>query len=762
VPETGDSLSHFRLVEKIGEGGMGDVWKAVDTRLDREVAIKILPPALASDPERLDRFKAEAKAVAALNHPNIVTIHSVEESEGVHFLSMELVHGATLIEHIPRGGLAFGKFLDRALPLTDAVRAAHQQGVTHRDLKPGNVMVSHDGRVKILDFGLAEIRKREGDPEVDDLPTQTLTQERKIRGTMPYMSPEQVQGKTLDPRSDVFSAGCILYEMATGVRPFEGESSADIIAAILRDDPRPVTELNRMLPRQLDRIIRRGLEKDRERRFQTVQDLHNELDELRAAGDVEEPAPVAATETGPGLASLAVLPLANLSGEAAQEFFADGMTEALITDLAKIGGLKVISRTSVMRYKGTEKPMRDVARELGVGAVIEGSVMRAGDRVRINAQLIDASTDENLWAERYDREIRDVLSLQSEVAQVIARQVHVRVTTEEQERLSSPRTIHPDAHEAYLKGRHFWYKRSTDAVKRGLASLEKAIELDPSYAPAYAGVADSYLVDAGGYLGVEPEVAYRRAREAALKALELDGQLAAAHTSLGAVRSDYDWDWAGAERSYERAIALNPSYAIAHQWYADHLSRLGRHDEAIAQARQAREIDPVAPTSTFFTAWVHYLARRYDEAIELARKTVELEPSYLPAWRVLGWSFEEMGRHQDAIHAHRKSASLSGGSPHFQGQLGRAYALAAKPDQAREVLDDLVERSAEAPVSALDVAILRASLGDTDRAFEWLERAFDEHAEYVPYLAVLPRVDSLRSDPRFDALLQRLSLPKPS
>jgi TolB-like protein len=748
VPETGDSLSHFRLVEKIGEGGMGDVWKAVDTRLDREVAIKILPPALATDPERLARFKAEAKAVAALNHPNIVTIHSVEESEGIHFLSMELVHGTTLADHIPRGGLALGKFLDLALPLTDAIRAAHQQGVTHRDLKPGNVMVSDDGRVKILDFGLAEMRQGEGEREIDDLPTKTLTQESKIRGTMPYMAPEQVKGKPLDPRSDIFSTGCILYEMATGTRPFEGESSADIIAAILRDDPRPVTELNRSLPRSLDRIIRHGIEKDRERRFQTVQDLHNELDELRVGGDVEGPEAVAAVDSGPGLASLAVLPLANLSGDADQEFFADGMTEALITDLAKIGGLKVISRTSVMRYKGTEKPMREVARELGVGAVIEGSVMRAGDRVRINAQLIDASTDENLWAERYDREIRDVLALQSEVAQAVARQVQVRVTNDERKRLSSPRTVHPDAHEAYLKGRHLWYKRTTDAVKRGLASFEKAIELDPSYAPAYAGVADSYLVDGGKYLGVESEVAYRKAREAALKAREL-------------VLSDYDWDWTGAERSYERAIALNPSYVTAHHWYADHLSRLGRHGEAIAQARQGREIDPVAPTSTFFMAWVHYLARRYDEAIDLGRKTVELEPSYLPAWRVLGWSYEEKGRLQDAIHAHRKSASLSGGSPHFQGQLGRAYALAAKADQAREVLDDLMKRSGDAPVSSLDIAILHAELGETDRAFERLGRAFDEHAEHVPYLAVLPRVDSLRSDPRFDALLRRLNLPNP-
>jgi TolB-like protein/Tfp pilus assembly protein PilF len=535
-----------------------------------------------------------------------------------------------------------------------------------------------------------------------------------------------------------------------------------VIAAILRDEPKPLSEINRSLPHQLDRIVSHALEKKREDRFQTAQDLHNELvglkRELESGIPYEVRRPAAEPTGSPARKSIAVLPLANLSGDGEQEFFADGMTDALITDLAKIGDLKVISRTSIMRYKGTDKPMRDVARELGVDAVIEGSILRGGDRVRINAQLIDASTDEHLWAESYERELSDVLSLQSEVAQAIAKQIKVQLTDQEQARLASPRTVHPEAHEAYLKGRHFWYKRTAEAVKRGLEYFERAAELDPSYAPAYAGVADSYLVDLGGYLGVEPGVAYDAARAAALKALDLDDDLAEGHTSLAAVMTDFECAWDGAQREYERAIELNPSSGTAHYWLADHLSRMGRHDEAIARVDAALDVDPLSPMGAFFGAWVRFYARRYDESIEMARKALELEPNYVPAWRVLGWAHEESGQYDEAIEAHQRAAAISEGSPSFEGQLGRAYALAGRADEARAVLDDLKRRSTDEPISSHDVAILYAALGDHDQAFEWLSRACDEHSEFVPYAGVNPRLDALRADPRFVSVLERLKL----
>jgi serine/threonine-protein kinase len=759
LTESGDSLSHFRLIERIGEGGMGAVWKALDTRLDREVALKILPESLAGDPEKLARFESEAKAVAALNHPNIVTIHSVEEAEGKHFFTMELVDGKTLTELIPENGFKIERLLDLAIPIADAIRAAHEQGVSHRDLKPANVMVDSEDRVKILDFGLARvIEEGESRRDRDDVPTETLPHDREILGTMPYMAPEQLQGKPVDQRSDIFATGAVLHEMATGKRPFEGETSADLIASILRDEALPVTKLNPGLPRQFERIVGRCIKKEPKRRFQTALDLYNELQQLKEelqSGRAGQTRPVGAARD---IKSIAVLPLENLSEDPEQEFFADGMTDALITDLAKIGALKVISRTSIMQYKKTRKPLSEVARELGVDAIVEGTVQRAGDRVRIIAQLIDAATDEHLWAERYDRELRDVLALQSEVTHAIAQSIHVKITDREHEALNQVATVNPEAHEACLKGRYFWYKRTSEGVKKGLEYFEEALRHDPNYAQAHAGMADCYLVDGGGYLGVAPDEAYTKAREAALKALAIDDQLAEVHTSLAAMMDDYEWNWDGAEEAYRRAIELNSNYVTAHHWYADHLARMGRHDEAIREARLARNMDPLSRVSTFIQAWVHFFARRYPEAIRLATRTLDLDPEYVAAYRVLGWANEQMAHFDDAIEAHRRAASLSGDSPVFKGQLGRAFAMAGRRDEATALIDELIAASETTRVSSHDIAVTYGALGEKDRAIEWLEKAVAEHAEHVPYLKVNPRLDVLRSNPRFKAILVLLAL----
>jgi len=742
---SGQNLSHYRLVEKIGEGGMGVVWQAFDTRLKRDVAVKLLPERVEENLEWLARLAHEARAVAALNHPNIVTIHSLEEDEGRRFLVMELVSGPTLgkiIEEAERG-LSLDRLLDLAMQMVDAVRAAHERGVIHRDVKPGNMMITGEGRLKVLDFGMAKPAKQ---PSVSSTDTtrETISQGGSLEGTLPYMAPEQVRGQPPDHRSDLFSLGVVLYEMATGVRPFPGETAAEVIAAILRDEPRPPSEHRPELPHGLEHIILHALHKEPHLRCQTALEMRNELEKL--SRNVPGRRKTAAAQ----VRSVAVLPLDDLWGDPEQAYFADGMTDALINSLGRIGALKVISRTSVMRYKGAKKSLREVARELGVDAVVEGSVLRAGKRVRITAQLIDAARDRLLWADSYEHDMGDLLALQSRVARAIASQIEIELTPQEHAHLERATPIDPEVHEACLMGRHFWYKRTTETVKKGLECFEKAARLDPKYAPAYAGIADSNIVDGGRYLGVSPKVAYARAREAAERAVELDDSLAEAHTSLAAVMTDFDWDWKGADREYRRAIELNPNYVTAHSWYAEQLSRMGRHDEAVAEAWKARELDPLSLASNMIVSWILYFARRYDESIEQGRRTV--------AHRILGWSYEEVGSYDAAIAAHRRASVLTDGQPNFEGQLGRAYALAGRDEEARQVLNRLNEASMKVYVSSLDIAIILAALGEKERAFELLERAYAERADHLPYSKVNPRLDPLRSDLRFQRLLERMDL----
>jgi tetratricopeptide (TPR) repeat protein len=411
-----------------------------------------------------------------------------------------------------------------------------------------------------------------------------------------------------------------------------------------------------------------------------------------------------------------------------------------------------------MRYKGSNKPLPQTARELGVDAVVEGSVLRADERVRITVQLIDAVRDQLLWAESYEHDLVDILTLQSRVARTIAEQIEVELTPQEEEHLERAGPIDPAVSEACLKGRHLWYQRTTESVTEGLHHFERAVELDPSYAPAHAGIADSYIVDGGRYLGVAPNIAYSRARAAALRAVELDDNLAEAHTSLAAVLSDYDWDWEGADREYRRAIELNPNYATAHSWYSEHLSRMGRHEEAVATVRKVPELDPASIFSGMIVSWILYFARRYDAAIKQGLRTLEVDPDYATAYRILGWAYEESGRHDEAISAHLRASALTDYGPNFTAHLGRAYALAGRQDDARKVLAELMKVSEGAYISSLDIAIIQTALGEVDLAFEWLERAYEERADHLPYLKVDPRLDPLRDDPRFENLLQRMRL----
>ncbi len=781
----GESLAHYRILDKLGEGGMGEVYRAEDTKLGREVALKLLPPELASDRERLDRFQREARTLAALDHPNIVHLYSVEEADGIRFLTMQLVPGRRLGEVIPEGGMPLAQLFEIAIPLADALRAAHDSGVTHRDLKPDNVMVDTEGRVRVLDFGLAKLPPREAGPEASQLPTEAMTRVGQVLGTVPYMSPEQVQGKPVDHRTDIFSLGILLYEMAVGRRPFQGENPAAVASSILRDTPAPVTELRKDLPGQFGRIVRRCLEKDPERRLQSAQELRNELEDLQrelvsgapvtpaaararparplrwlaaalvvlaviAGAMLWRPGAPTAGPEAPRIASLAVLPLANLSGDPDQDYFADGMTEALITDLSTIGALKVISRTSAMRYRDSELALPEIARALGVDALVEGSVVREADRVRVTARLIEAATDQSLFDERYESELTSVLALQSEVARAIAERIEIALTPEEEARLGRTRSVNPQTYEAYLRGMHQLGKGTSESFKAGIDYLNEAVDNDPADPLAYAGLALGYI--RVGHDTGPSELYFPRAVAAANRALELDPDSAMAHAALADAKMYYEWDWPGAGAAFARAVALNPSLAETRAHYAWFHAIFGRWAEAIEQAALAKELDPLSP---IFTAWlggIYWFAGQLEAGLAEAQLALDMAPGSSYCWFQLGGILSSMGRHDEAIAALQKAAELQ---PAWGWALAVTYGRAGREAEARELLAELEQRPSP---DGLGLAMARASLGDLDEAFGWLETAYETRHRWLPWVGTFPAFAPLRSDPRYAELLRRLEI----
>ncbi len=793
---TGSRLGPYEILAPLGAGGMGEVYRASDARLGREVAVKVLPAAFTADADRLRRFEQEARAASALNHPNILAIYDVGTQQGVPYVVSELLEGETLRERLAAGALPARKGMTYAIQIAEGLAAAHEKGIVHRDLKPENLFVTGDGRVKILDFGLAKLTRPEGAGRpLPEAPTATVgTEPGVVMGTIGYMSPEQVRGQAADHRSDIFAFGAVLYEMLTGKRAFHGVSAADTMSAILKEEPEFAPAQSGASP-AFENIVRRCLEKSPGERFQSARDLAFALRESSSGsapvGPAAVPVPrvrsilwlaplglvallavlIAVNAGGlrerlfrggePGrIQSLAVLPLENLSRDPEQEYFADGMTEALITDLGKIRALRVISRTSAMRYKGTKKASPEIARELNVDALVEGSILRVGDRVRITTQLIHAATDRPLWSERYDRDLKDVLALQSEVARSIAQEIKIALTPQEQARFAEARPVDPEAHQLYLKGLYYANKRTPQGLQKALDYLQQCIDKDPTHAAAYAQIADAHFFL--GFTGLDalpPRETMSKAKGAALKALEIDDSLSEAYASLGLVRWAYDWDWPAAEKDLKRAIELNPGYAVAHHRYALYLSSLGRFDEAMAEEKRALELDPLSLIINHAQAWPYYLSRRFDEAIEQYRKMVEMDPNFVRTHLRLGEVYAAQGKYREAIAEYEKFSTLDGGSTMALALIGNAHARAGDRQAALRTLEELTAASKRRYVPSFHIAIVHTGLGDKDQAFAWLDRAYEERSHFLVDLKFNPILDPLRPDPRFADLLRRVGLP---
>jgi len=742
VPVVGQLLSHYRILERVGAGGMGLVFRARDERLERDVAVKVLPAGSLADDAARRRFRREALAASRLSHPGIATVFDFDSESDTDFLVMELVPGETLHQRLSRGALPESEAVDFASQIAEALHAAHELGVVHCDLKPENVHVTPRGQVKVLDFGLAQLLQR-GRGAV------TSHESQANAGTLPYMAPEQLTGEPLDARTDVHALGVLLFEMSTGRRPFEAPTTAALMYSVVNAPPPPPRQIKPEISQALESVILKALEKRPERRYATAQALRDDLGRLDSTEAVAAPVQIS---------SLAVLPLENLSGEAAEEFFADGMTEALIGNLAQIGALRVISRTSVMRYKSTRAPLIEIARALRVDAIVEGTVARAGTRVRINAQLIEAATDRHLWAHSYEHDLDDVLALQAEVARAIADEIRVRLTPRESERLSSARPVDPAAYDAYLRGRFQWNRRNAESLRRSVELFEQAIAVDPTYALAWTGLADSYNI-LGDMNAVAPTTTGPRAKAAARRALELDPQLAEAHTSLAFQHMFNDWDWVAAEREFRHAIELQPSYATAHQWFGEFLTMSGRFDEAEAEARLAGELDPLSTVMAVSHADVLYFSRKFDQALTVLYGTLDVDPTFVQLHTDLGRLCTQMGRHDEAITSFLTGARLNGVEPDTVPGLAYAYAMAGREADARRMLAVLEERRKERFVSPHALAVVHVALGDHDRAFEWLGRAIAERDTALVWIRIHPRLDPLRTDPRFEDLLRRAGVP---
>ena len=824
----GQSFGPYQINARIGTGGMGEVYLAQDSRLGRRVALKMLPEYFTRDDERVRRFQQEARAASALNHPNILTIYEIGHTDSRHFIATEYIEGETLRQRMAKTRMKIGEVLDVATQVAWALSAAHQAGIAHRDIKPGNIMLRTDGIVKVLDFGLAKLTEQKS----ADLEAATLvnTKQGIVMGSAHYMSPEQARGRKMDARTDLFSLGVVLYEMIAGRPPFEGDTSSDIIVSILQKEPLPLVRYLPEAPKELQRIVTKALRKDVEDRYQTSKDLLVDLKSLKEELEFEaklenSQSPDAtgraaaltsggqatvstrkdrATRTGDiapaqltssaeyviseikrhktivaviaaivvlligGLVyssftgrdktidSLAVLPFLNASTDPSTEYLSDGITESIIYTTSRLPNLKVVPRSSVFRYKGREIDPQTVGHELGVSAVMTGRFIQHGNDLSISAELIDVRDNRLLWGQHYTRKITDILAVQEEIAREISEKLRVRLSTEEKKQLAKRYTDNAEAYRLYLNGRYYWNKRTRDGYKKAIEHFEQAIGQDPSYALAYTGLADSYSI-LSAYGMAPPKETFPKGKAAAIKALEIDSNLAEAHNSLAYVKYQFDWDWSGAESEFQRAIELNPNYATAHQWYAIHLAGMGRMNEAIREITRAQELDPLALIANVNAGWIFYHSRQYDRAIEEMRKSLDMDPNFARGHWAISEPLEQQQKYQEAIAELQKARQLDE-MPTMLALLGHVYAVTGKRSEAQKIVGELNEQSKRMYVDPYFLAQIHTALGDRDRAFQELERAYDERSSWLVWLKVEPKFDSLRSDPRFANLVRRIGL----
>lgn len=792
VSFVGPIISHYRVRSRLGAGGMGEVYLADDLTLDRKVAVKVLPQNKQLDDNLRLRLIREARAAARLDHPNICSIYEVGEAEGHSFIAMQYIEGESLADRIKFKPLDLRQSLDIAIQIADALAEAHSRGIIHRDIKPQNMMLTPRGQVKILDFGLAKLT---GQFQGEDADTQfVLTQSGAAVGTVPYMSPEQIRAQPVDLRTDIFSFGITLYELLTGRHPFEAESPAAIASGVLTEDQPPLARFAAKIPAELERIVHKCLEKEMDRRYQSSREIVIDLQNLqrdlfysssmaaRASGLTTAPkfvdkrkaaavllialtalAALAAyliiwrsSGAGPTYNSIAVLPFNTFTSDPDTEYLSDGITDSLINSLSLIPGLKVMSRSAVFRYRNQDNDASEVGRTLRVKAVLAGRFVQRGERLSISAELVDARDGSHIWGQQYNRRTTDILAVQDEISREITTNLRFKLTGDVERRLVKRNTVSTEAYQAYLKGKYYTDKLTEDGLKKGIDYYTQAIALDPSYAQAHNALANSYYLMSDWLLA--PREAIPKAKEQVAKALALDDELADGHATLGIISHVYDWDWSRAEAEFKRALQLSPNSFNAHEAYYTYLISTGRFDEAIAEAKLALDIDPLSLGTRTGLAAVYYYVGHYDQAIDELRRTLEMDQNFWLARLYLGRCYERVGRGAELIEELRRATQLEDTITDPLAALGRAYAVVGKRAQALSVIDQLKERAQRGYVPPYNIAIVYIGLNDTDQAFEWLERSYQDRNYYLTRLKVDPELAALRSDPRFLSLAKRLGL----
>lgn len=797
--EPGTRFERYEILSTLGKGGMGEVYLALDMRLKRKVALKVLPAVFTQDSSRLRRFELEAQAASALNHPNIITIHEIGEIGGTHFIATEFIEGQTLRRRLSTEKLKLTEALDIAIQVATALAEAHAAGIIHRDIKPENLMIRPDGLVKVLDFGLAKLTEPSS-PSSFDTAAPTVasmnTQTGAVLGTPAYMSPEQVRGKQLDGRTDIFSLGVLLYETIAGRAPFSGATAGEIAGAILHEAPLPLLRIEGVLPSQLDAIVFRALKKGRDERYPSTKEMLLDLKELKRQLEFETVRPVEGEAITPSvvpdvghrnrmvfifaalllaiavagwfarrrffsegnLDSVAVLPFENLTHDPQIDYLSDGVTDSLINTLSQLPNLRVIARNSVFSYKNKNSDLQRVAQELNVRALLTGRILQQADTLDVRVELTDTRTNAHLWGDRYTRKSVDILTVQDDIARRVAEALRVHLTAGQQAEVNQGNTHNPDAYRLYLQGRFYSNDGSEESLNRAVSLFDQAIALDPRYALAYAARADTFFNM--GDFSLPMSEAKRKAEQDVAKALALDDRLVEARTTLANIKFQYDWDFLHCENDFKQVIALNPNYAEAHHQYTYYLALMGRPMEAEAEIRLALQLDPVNPLIVLDTTLPFYLGRQYDQSIAQTRKALEMFPNMAFPHMALGQTLFERGDVAEGIAETEKAASMTANPPPLvAGTVGYEYAKSGRPADARRILADLKDQTKARYVPAYWIAAVYAGLGEPDNAFTWLEKAYQDRSWWLVWLKMDPKMDSLRPDSRFVDLMRRVGFP---